>query len=100
MPKTPFSKQVEILADLYLLYRSDMSAWDKWLPFFDGVGAVTVPLCYAVHHGYATIVADSLAKAEIEHTFAILCDMIEVDRAGDYSGVENMFEQSPNYVNA
>jgi hypothetical protein len=95
MSKTPFSKKVEILSDLWILYRGDMESWSSWLPYFDGVGAVTLPLCYAVRSGIAEIVDDSLAKTEIEHTFAIFCDMIKLSRVGDYSSLDQMFNQSP-----
>ena len=99
MSKTPFSKQVEILSDLWLMYRSDMESWKSWLPYLDGVGAVTLPLCYAVQNGIAEIVDDSMAKTEIEYTFAILCDMVEVDRTGSYSSLDEMFSQSPFVAN-
>jgi len=95
MSKTPFSKKVEILSDLWILYRNDSEAWSSWLPYFDGIGCVTLPLCYAVHNGIAEIIDDSIGKIEIEYTFAILCDMIQSDRVGDYSSMDQMFSQSP-----
>jgi hypothetical protein len=95
MSKTPFSKKVEILSDLWILYRGDTESWSSWLPYFDGVGAVTLPLCYAVHSGIAEVIEDSLGMSEIEYTFAVFCDMIQLDRDGVYSSLDEMFSQSP-----
>jgi hypothetical protein len=95
MSKTPFSNKVEILAELWQMYRNEVSEWANWEYFFTNVGFLTLPLCFASYHGLAHIEKDSSAKDMIDETFALLCDMIQVDRGGNYSDIEQMFSQSP-----
>jgi hypothetical protein len=95
MSKTPFSNKVAILSELWGMYLNERQEWDNWKIFFEETGALSLPLCYAVHNELARIEEDSSAKDIIDETFALLCDLIQVDRIGNYVDVEQMFSQSP-----
>jgi len=95
MSKTLFSNKVAILSELWGMYLIEKQEWSNWKSFFEDYGALSLPLCYAVHNEFAHFEEDSLSKEIVNETFAYLCDLIQVDRAGNYSDVEQMFSQSP-----
>lgn len=95
MSKTPFSKKVEILSDVWVWYLQDRDMWSGWNYFFQDVGVISLPLCYSLHNQLAFANDDSITKDMVDETFAILCDLIQIDRAGNYDSAEHMFESSP-----
>lgn len=95
MSKTPFSKKCEILSQLWVWYLNEKDAWINWNNFFQGAGVISLPMCYAINENLVTVNTDSIAKDMVDETFAILCDLLQIDRVGNYDGAEQMFELSP-----
>lgn len=72
---TPFSNQCEILADLWLNYRTDESFVD-----FIEYNDIGLPLAYAVSNGIATV--NDLGSKLIQETFALLLEGLGLDDTG------------------
>lgn len=72
---TPFSKQCEILADLWINYRNDEEFTD-----FMEYNDIGLPLAYAVSNSIANV--DTLGQKLIEETFDLLLEGLGVDDTG------------------
>jgi hypothetical protein len=72
---TPFSKQCEILADLWINYRNEKEFSD-----FIEYNDIGLPLAYAVSNSIANV--DTLGQKLIEETFDLLLEGLGVDDTG------------------
>ena len=86
MTNTPFSKQVEIVADFYLNMGGDypelISLYDLGFPFAVGVS-----------QGSITALSDR-GNAWITETFEAICEELGIDKYGEYDSLNDMVELS------
>lgn len=88
MTNTPFSKQVEIVADFYLNI-----GWEHedLLEQYD----LGFPIAVAIANGGVDEKSlTDTGRAWIEETFIGICDKFDLDIYGDYDSLDNMIELS------
>lgn len=88
MTNTPFSNQVDIVAELYLNYGED---YPELLDIFD----LGMPLAVAIYSG--GVDADSLTdtgRLWITETFEAICEELGVDKYNDWETLGDMFMYS------
>lgn len=91
MSKTPFSKKVEILGQVWVWYRNDPKRDEGWLEFFEWHD-VGLPLAYFAKQGFASIKQD--AKKYIDTAWNDYCHMLEIDPGALYIDVKSTFDAS------
>lgn len=88
MTNTPFSKQVEAVAEFYLNYGYE---YPGMLSLYD----LGFPLAVAIWQGGVDINSlTDTGKSWITGAFVGICDELGIDIYGDYDSLDNMFELS------
>ena len=83
MTNTPFSKQVEILNDLYMDYG------DEYSDFIED-NDIGVPLAVFITQGCATATPKGIEM--ITESFDSLCENLDIDNYGNYESLDYMLE--------
>jgi hypothetical protein len=94
MSKTPFSNKCDILSELWLGYREVAETNEAWQGFFQ-YNDVALPMSYMIAEGLVEPAADGEAERLIDETWVMLCTYIDIDFAGEYSSLAEVFEASP-----
>lgn len=81
MDKTPFSKKCEILHDLYLNHSTE---YEDFILDND----LGVPLAVLIVQGCAT--PTDKGTQHVSDSFDSLCEILEIDKYGDYETIETM----------
>lgn len=81
MDKTPYSKKVEILHDLYM---NDSTEYEEFISHHD----IGVPLAVLIFQGCATPTEKGILS--ISESFDALCEFLEIDKYGDYEDIGTM----------
>jgi hypothetical protein len=84
MDKTPFSKRVEILYNVYLTQR------DTDLEDFISSNDLGFPAAVLLTLGAVT--PTTVGEGYINKTFDALCNYLDVDNLGDYDSFDNFWE--------
>jgi hypothetical protein len=87
MSKTPYSKQVEILADFYVMYEDDDTIDEGWKNFIK-VHDIGFPLCFFIR----AEVAEPTIKGEsyIDNTWKDFCDAFQLDFDAEWNSLSDM----------
>lgn len=93
MSKTPFSSKVDILGNIWFLYKDGVEDHQEWQDFFEW-GDLGLPLAYLAKYDFATVKPDG--KRIIEECWTVLCEMLSVDPDARYDDLEHLFNASPN----
>ena len=93
MSKTPFSKQVEILGQVWFFYKEQAQDHDAWREFFE-YADLGLPLAYLAFTDMCNIKPEG--KRIILDTWTTLCDVLDVDPDARYDSLEALFDASPN----
>jgi hypothetical protein len=88
--QTTFSKQCEILADLWLNYRED----EKFSDFIE-YNDLGLPLAYAVHNDLIEE-PQGIARGFIEEAFLLLLEGLGIEDKG-FSTLEEVFRDSKGF---
>jgi hypothetical protein len=81
MDKTPFSKQCQILHDLYLNHSTE---YEDFILDND----LGIPLAVLIVQGCAT--PTDKGMQHVSDSFDSLCEILEIDKYGDYETIETM----------
>ncbi len=91
MSKTTFSSKCEILGSLWTFHKdTDNETWAEFFAWAD-LGS---PLSYFVWQGLVTPKPE--AKAIIEETWEVFCEMVSIDPEEKYADLKSAFDASPN----
>jgi hypothetical protein len=90
-PTNHFSRQCEILADLWLNHKGDEQLAD-----FIEYNDIGLPLAYAFAEDLAK--PTELATKYITETYALLVEALEIPPDYDYESLDDMFETSDREV--
>lgn len=85
---SPESK-VEILADLWINYKTD-EVFEDFIKYND----IGLPLSYFIQTDL--VKANDTAYMYVDETFILLCAALEIDPEGEYSSLNQMFEIAEN----
>jgi hypothetical protein len=78
-----FSKKCEILTEVSLTFQGE-DGWDYFFEQFD----LGLPLAAAIHHGGAE--ANAKGIEWIDEAWEGLCEMLNIDKYGEYPNMEEM----------
>lgn len=84
---TDFSKQCDILAELWMNYRDDENFAD-----FIEYNDMGLPLAFFIHTGVVTPLDD--AKKYVEETYNLLVAALEADPEKDYESLNDLFRSA------
>ena len=90
-----FSDKCNVLGDLWLYYREEAKENEAWSDFFR-YNDVALPMAYGINEGYVTLVEDSGLEDYIDETWEMFCDFISIDSDGEYDGLNDAWQASPN----
>lgn len=93
MSKTLFSKKIEIIGTIYMLFSEQVKDDEEWSAFFEWAD-VGLPMAYLSHLNLIDIKDD--AKHYIDDTWIELCNIISVDAEAEYTSLKEFFDASPN----
>lgn len=89
-PTNHFSRQCEILADLWLNHKGDEQLAD-----FIEYNDIGLPLAYAFAEDLAK--PTELATKYITETYALLVEALGLTDSEEWESIDEMFDNSPNY---
>jgi hypothetical protein len=89
-PTNHFSRQCEILADLWLNHKGDEQLAD-----FIEYNDIGLPLAYAFAEDLAK--PTELATKYITETYSLLVEALGLTDSEEWESIDEMFDNSPNY---
>ena len=84
---TDFSNKAGILADLWINFR-DQEEFADFIEYND----IGLPLAYYIHT--EIVLPTQQAEMYVEETFNLLCAALNLDLAGEYETLNEMFDKS------
>jgi hypothetical protein len=89
MSKTPYSKQVEILADVWFYYHNREDNDEGWQSFFD-IEQLILATAYSISRELVSSNDDMVPF--IENTWSKLCDNLGLDADNHYASMQHMID--------
>ena len=89
MSKTPFSKQCEILADVWFYYHTREDNDEGWKSFFD-IEQLVLATAYSINRDLVSPNEDMTPF--IEHTWSEMCANLGLDPNEHYASMQHMFD--------
>jgi hypothetical protein len=89
MSKTPYSKQVDILADFYILYGDDDTIDQSWKDFLK-LHDIGFPMSFLIK----TKLVEPTVEGEeyIDNTWKDFCEALTLDHDAEWSNLSQMFD--------